>query len=113
MRVHSMKLTQLPFTLIAHGSKTIESRLYDEKRQAIELGDTIIFSLLEDETRILTTQVVGLLRYANFHDLFTCNDPNKFGGSTAMELETQIAQFYSDALQQKYGVIGIELRLIG
>ena len=41
MNVHELKLTAEPFEAIAAGNKTIESRLFDEKRQAIQLGDII------------------------------------------------------------------------
>ena len=39
----SMKLQPLPFSMIESGRKTIELRLYDEKRRLIAIGDTIRF----------------------------------------------------------------------
>ena len=38
------RLNDLPFQQIKRGEKTIELRLYDEKRQKIKVGDDIIFT---------------------------------------------------------------------
>ena len=46
--IHYMKLNPKPFAMIAEGRKTIELRLYDEKRQGISLGDTIVFKNTEN-----------------------------------------------------------------
>ena len=41
---HSMQLTPSPFQMIKEGTKTIELRLFDEKRRKIQIGDIIEFS---------------------------------------------------------------------
>ncbi len=41
--IHNMNLRPAPFEAIASNTKKIEMRLYDEKRQTINLGDSIIF----------------------------------------------------------------------
>jgi len=38
-----------PFSKIASGNKTVEFRLYDEKRQLLKVGDTIEFENLADQ----------------------------------------------------------------
>ncbi|MBQ1852397.1 MAG: ASCH domain-containing protein, partial [Lachnospiraceae bacterium] len=38
-----MQLQPEPFDLIKSGAKTIELRLYDEKRRKIRIGDEIVF----------------------------------------------------------------------
>lgn len=43
MTTHKLSLHPEPFATIASGHKTIESRLYDEKRRKIQLGDQIVF----------------------------------------------------------------------
>ena len=48
MNIHQLQLATVPFDAITSGVKTIESRLYDEKRQTIQLGDTIIFTNREN-----------------------------------------------------------------
>ena len=39
MKTHIMKLNPSPFEMIRSGRKTIELRLYDEKRRSIEKGE--------------------------------------------------------------------------
>ena len=112
MNTHHLQLATTPFNAITSGSKTIESRLYDEKRQAIQIGDTIIFTNRENTSQTVSVKVVGLLRYETFHDLFVSIGPEKFGGESAEWLENQITEFYSLEDQQQYGVIGIEFTLL-
>lgn len=106
--MHKLRLSEEPFAAIASGHKTVESRLYDEKRRKIQLGDQIIFINRTNPKQTVTATVVGLLRYATFHDLFSHNDPRKFGGESVEWLENQINDFYSAEDQQRYGVLGIE-----
>lgn len=108
MTTHRIKLHPEPFAAIASGRKTIESWLYDEKRRKIQLGDQIMFINRVNPEQTMTATVVGLLRYATFHDLFSHNDPRKFGGESIEWLEHQIYEFYSTADQERYGVLGIE-----
>ncbi|MFC2574863.1 MAG: ASCH domain-containing protein [Candidatus Saccharimonas sp.] len=42
MTTHQLTLATESFNAITSGNKTIESRLYDEKRQKIQIGDQII-----------------------------------------------------------------------
>ena len=112
MTTHQLKLATGPFNAIISGNKTIESRLYDEKRQKIQLGDEIVFTNRDNPSQNTTVKVVGLLRYATFHDLFSHNDPRKFGGESVEWLENQISEFYSTEDQRLYGVVGIEFILI-
>ena len=44
--IHTMKLDAEPFEKIKNGSKTVELRLFDEKRQKIKPGDIIEFFVL-------------------------------------------------------------------
>ena len=111
MTTHQLKLATEPFNAIISGNKTIESRLYDVKRQKIQIGDRIIFTNRDNSEQTVTAEVVGLLRYATFRDLFSHNNPRKFGGDNVEWLEDQISEFYSIEDQKIYGVIGIEFRV--
>lgn len=112
MTTHTMKLRQEPFRLIQSGAKTVECRLYDAKRQEVTLGDTVVFSRMDDETRTLRVKVVGLYRYETFADMFTLNDPRKFGGQNAAELTQSLLSYYSLEQQHQNGVLGIEFKLL-
>lgn len=111
MTTHHLQLAAVPFEAISTGQKTIESRLYDEKRQAINIGDELVFTNRENPEQTLKVSVVGLLRYNTFHDLFTHNNPQKFGGESVQWLEDQINEFYSIESQKINGVLGIEFVL--
>ena len=111
MTIHQLKLAAEPFNAIISGNKTIESRLYDAKRQKIQIGDRIIFTNRDNSEQTVTAEVVGLLRYATFRDLFSHNNPRKFGGDNVEWLENQISEFYSIEDQNIYGVIGIEFKV--
>lgn len=43
---HSMRLYEEPFRLVSNSTKTVEVRLNDEKRQAVQIGDFIEFTNL-------------------------------------------------------------------
>ena len=87
MTTHQLTLATEPFNAITSGNKTIESRLYDEKRQKIQIGDQIIFTNRDNSSQTANVKVIGLLRYATLHDLFSHNDPRKFGGESIEWLE--------------------------
>ena len=111
MTTHQLKLATEPFNAIISGNKTIESRLYDAKRQKIQIGDRIIFTNRDNSEQTVTAEVVGLLRYATFRDLFSHNNPRKFGDDNVEWLENQISEFYSLSDQLENGVIGIEFEI--
>ena len=112
MQEYQMKLATGPYNNIALRKKVIESRLFDEKRQQIALGDQIVFSENDKPENSVTTVVKGLLRYQTFKELFADHDPSLFGEDSRDFLLTQIKQFYSDEEEQKYGVVGVRLELL-
>ena len=52
-----MKLNESPFDRIKNGTKTVEFRLYDDKRKQIKVGDKIEFSKLPDLQEKLIVEV--------------------------------------------------------
>ena len=67
---HKMKLQPRYYDFILNGTKRIELRLYDEKRQKINIGDTIIFQKEPELEITMKVKVIGLLRYDTFEELF-------------------------------------------
>lgn len=110
--LHQMKLSAEPFKKISSGAKVIESRLYDEKRRQIKIGDEIEFFANENADAKVQTRVKGLLLYKSFKDLFMDHDPLLFGEESRDFLLNQIKQFYSDEDEAKYGVMGIRIELV-
>jgi len=111
MTTHNLQLRAEPFEAIVSGKKTIESRLFDEKRQKIAIGDEIVFTNRENTAQTVTARVTNLLHAESFHSLFSRNDPAKFGGESIEWLDNQIREFYSETDQRENGVVGIEFRL--
>ena len=110
MKTHEMNLQDRYFDYIKNGTKRIELRLFDEKRQKISLGDKIIFSNSVGEK--LEVQAVGLLRYASFADLFedfNC-DILADKSMSKTELLNVLQESYTPEKQKRYGVIGIRLK---
>ncbi len=110
--LHKMKLQNDPFKKISDGTKTIEMRLYDEKRKKINKNDLIEFTnVISNE--ILITQVINIYRYKDFDELYKNHDKVSVGYDTNEEARpSDMSMYYSDEDIKKYGVVGIELKLL-
>lgn len=110
-----MKLLSKPFDMIAKGDKTIELRLYDEKRRQIKVGDTICFTKTDDINKKLFVSVVALHKFNSFKELYK-SLPLLKCGYTMLDVANAKAEdmniIYSLEKQDQYGVLGIELRLM-
>jgi len=104
-----MKLNESPFERIKNGTKTIEFRLFDEKRQQIKMGDQIEFSKLPDLQEKLLVNVAGLYKEDTFENLFKklYNDEKEIKRKTE-----SMYQYYSHEKEKEYGVIGIKILLV-
>ena len=107
--IHKMKLNENPFERIKNGAKTVEFRLYDEKRQQIKIGDKIEFSKLPDLQEKLLVDVIELYREDTFKKLFLklYNDEGK-----ATEKAKGMYEIYSPDKEKQYGVLGIKIKLL-
>ena len=113
---HFMKLDPKPFEMIATGKKTIELRLYDEKRRMIRVGDEIEFTCTNNAvSKRLTVRVAALYCFKDFRELYKKLPLEKCGYAPS-ELEganpSDMEKYYSVEKQEKYGVVGIETELI-
>lgn len=107
--LHKMKLKENPFERIKNGTKTIEFRLYDEKRQQIKVGDQIEFLKLPDLQEKILVDVVELYREDTFENLFR----KLFTNEEEINKKTKsMYQYYSREKENQYGVIGIKISLI-
>ncbi len=109
--VHKMKLNSAPFEMIKSGEKTIELRLFDEKRQQLKVGDKIVFT---DTTtgETLNTTVIKLHRFDSFEELYKSLPLLKCGYTTENvdnANSSDMEEYYSVEEQRKHGVVGIEL----
>lgn len=112
--MHTMRLAEEPFIWTKSGKMVIETRLFDEKRRKIEIGDSIIFKKLPDETETIEVRVKALLRFEGFADFFRLV-PKNLSGHEGLTLEQQISRmrnYYSEEEEKKYGVLGIWFEVI-
>ena len=109
---YELRLNKEPFESIKNGTKTIEMRLFDEKRQKYKIGDILIFKKRPEEIEILKTKIINLHKYPNFKELYKNFNKTLLGykeneAAKPEDMET----FYTIKEQQKYGVVGIEIVL--
>lgn len=113
--IHQMKLKRQPVDLIKSGKKSIELRLYDEKRKQIQIGDLIEFTCLDSAAETLLVRVVALYRFDSFAELYAelpllkCGYPEESITTASPE---DMNAYYSPEEQAKYGVIGIEIEML-
>lgn len=111
MNIHNMKLNGQPFRMIKSGRKTIELRLYDEKRRKLKIGDKIIFESLENGEKI-TVSVLALHIYESFAELYKHFDKVAMGyNDNETANPDDMNEYYTKENQIKYGVVGIEISL--
>ena len=110
--IHKMKLNNDPFDNIKSGFKTIEMRLYDEKRRLIKVGDVIEFTNRITNEKI-SVYVIKLHLFNSFEELYKQFDKISLGYKENEEASANdMNVYYSKEEQEKYGVVGIEIKLI-
>ena len=107
--LHKMKLNESPFENIKNGTKTVEFRLYDEKRQKVKVKDQIEFSKLPDLQEKLLVEVIELYRESTFENLFRKLYTDE---EEITKKVKEMYEIYSPEEEKKYGVIGIKISVI-
>lgn len=107
--IHQMKLNDDPFERIKNGTKTIEFRLYDEKRRKVKIGDKIEFSKLPDLQEKILVDVLDLYTEPSFEELFEKIYKDR---ELAKQYENAMYEIYSPENEKKYGVVGIKIKLV-
>lgn len=110
--IHKMKLWHDSFVKILRGTKTVEMRLFDEKRSVLSVGDTIVFEDTSDGTRS-ECMVLALYRYPSFAELYAHHDKISIGyGENEVADPADMLMYYSEEEIHKYGVVGIEIKTL-
>ena len=109
---HEMKLNNGPFKNIKNGTKTIELRLNDEKRQLLKIKDLIEFTNRETLEQMLV-EIENLYHYPSFEELYKHFDKVAMGYKEDEEANPKdMEEYYSKEEQEKYGVLGIEIKKV-
>ena len=107
---YNIKLNNEPFNLIKNGTKTVELRLNDEKRKLLNIGDEIEFTN-RDTNEKLSVDIINLYKYPSFKELYKHFNKIELGYAADEPAESKdMEAYYSKEEQDKYGVLGIEIR---
>lgn len=112
---HQMKLNPSPFNMIKSGEKTIELRLNDEKRRLLNVGDEIEFVNTENDKLKLLAKITEIHHFKSFEELYKSLPLLKCGytqNDIATAKASDMDMYYSKEKQNKYGVLGIEIKVI-
>ena len=108
-----MKLQDKYYEYILNGTKRIEIKLNDEKRQGIKIGDKIKFINESDASKYFIATVCNLTYYNTIDEMF--NDYNieilADKSMTKEELRQVLMEFYTIEKQNKYGMVAILIKL--
>ena len=108
--LHDMKLYEKPFEQIKSGTKTVELRLIDEKRQKIRPLDDIRFTKIGTEETLII-KVYALHIYADFQELYRNFDKTQLGYLPTENCSYQdMYNYYDKELIEKYGAVAIEFK---
>ena len=107
---HGMTLAADPFRRVKSGSKRVELRLLDEKRQKLRVGDRIVFTNAENPDEKLGARVIGLHAYPDFDSLALDFLRSEMGFEDRVESAGDIMRgYYSDEDVARYGVLAIRI----
>ena len=115
MKEHFMKLKPEPFGMIKDGKKTIELRLYDEKRKTVAVGDIITFTNTASPDEILRAEVKELFVFDSFDTLYKSLPLCECGyteDNIASASPRDMESYYSKEEQSRYGVVGIKISVL-
>ena len=114
---HTMAMFEDSFEKVKNGSKTLEVRVFDDKRRIIKTGDTITLYNLSDVDMTITVQVMNRTRFDTFRQAYAGEKNMRvFGGEvtdTAESMTERSYHLFSKDDEIKYGVVVFNIEVIG
>lgn len=104
-----MSVKDMYYNMLKSGLKTIELRLFDEKRKQIEVGDIIEFYNSSNANDHFPTKVIYLYRAANFEELCQKIKARQAGFDSNEDLMKTMEEYYPLEQQNETGVVGLEI----
>ena len=105
-----MNLYPEPFDLIKAGSKTVEMRLFDEKRRKLSVGGLIVFAKTKSKEELIA-EIVELKQFDSFESLYVDYKKTDLGyKDDELAKPEDMLAYYSTEEIKKYGVVAIELK---
>lgn len=112
--IYEMKLQPDFYNYMLNGTKRIEIRLNDEKRKYIKVGDKIKFYKEPNLEEYFLTEVVEILKFNDFREMIDNLKIEELADEilTKDELLSTLEKYYTKEQQEKYGTLGIRIKLI-
>lgn len=108
---HYMNLHNDPFEKIKNGTKTVEMRLFDDKRRAISVGDVITFANVLTSEQLIA-QVTDIRAFTNFGELYNAFDKVSIGYNLHdVANPNDMFAYYTAEQIAKFGVVAICIKL--
>ena len=105
-----MNLYPKPFDLIKAGSKTVEMRLFDEKRRKLSVGGLIVFTNTKTKEELIA-EIVDLKKFDSFESLYLNYKKTDIGyKDDEVANPDDMLSYYSIEDIRKYGVVAIEIK---
>ena len=105
-----MNLYPEPFDLIKAGSKTVEMRLFDEKRRKLSVGGLIVFTNTKTKEE-LVVEIIDLKQFDSFESLYLNYKKTDIGyKDDEVANPDDMLSYYSIEDVRKYGVVAIEIK---
>lgn len=109
--MHFLKLNPEPFESIKSKEKTVEMRLYDDKRRLITPGDKITFTNINTQEQLICS-VLKVNVFKNFSQLYSAYDKKAIGYKEWEDAKPEdMMQYYPLAKMQSNGVCAIEIKV--
>ncbi len=109
--IHTLRLHAAPFRRISEGSQSIEVRLNDEKRQAMQPGDVIMLISRENPEMHLSARIKRMDQYPTFKEVFEENDAKDLAAEGPDEWK-RMYEYYTPEDEAKYGAVAIRIELL-
>lgn len=107
-----MHLDPLPFEEIYSRTKKVESRLNDEKRQKIQLGDIITFYKRPECVKKIKVEVIELHHYKNIKELVDATPIEYWGPRFKNKQQLMNSSWhYTEEEIKKYGLLAIYIKI--
>ena len=109
-----LRLDEDIFEIVKNGTKRVEVRLNDKKRELMKIGNTLTFykrPLLEEK---INTKIIGLKKFNNINDLLNKYEMKEIyvDGFSKEEFIELLSRFYREEEQERYGFVAIEFEVL-
>ncbi len=105
-----MHLDEQPFYAVASGQKTVELRMYDEKRQRLSPGDRIEFTYQAGSVKVEITDLICAPEFSDFSLETLCKAGLK--DIKASEVDEYMRRYYNKKEVARFGALAIVFKVI-